>query len=364
MKVAFLDSVYPEPVREAYGADPGLASRPWEEQRDRLLEARFGCWTSWADGCQQAGAEAQEIIIGVPELDAAMAAADWPWLEDAFVVVRHPRLNPELAEAIRTRARGTAVMVTSEAPPDEELRRYDLTVTAFPAYYLSMRARGLKVRYLPLAFDPRRRTLFGNAPDGPLNVWEARDLPVTFVGGVGVDRHWPDGTRALDQMALRSADFRWWGYRGPDAIGKRLLSKHMGEAWGDAYFDVLGRSRMTVNRHGTVHTSAARGGGSQWWACNMRMYEATGMGAMLLTEDAVNLRPGGWEGWPEPLFDGHEEVVTYRTPAELPELVAHYQQFPERAEQIARQGRRRCLADHTYARRAPVLLDWLEALAR
>jgi spore maturation protein CgeB len=41
-------------------------------------------------------------------------------------------------------------------------------------------------------------------------------------------------------------------------------------------FKILARSKIVINRHGTIAGN---------YAVNMRMYEATGSGAMLVTEN-------------------------------------------------------------------------------
>ena len=58
-------------------------------------------------------------------------------------------------------------------------------------------------------------------------------------------------------------------------------------------YRVLAQSRIAVNRHGDF------AGG---YAANMRMFEATGVGALLMTESAANL--------PD-FFEPGREVVAY-----------------------------------------------------
>ena len=137
----------------------------------------------------------------------------------------------------------------------------------------------------------------------------AKDLPLS-VWGVGVDE-WPDGS------ALRS--------------------RYRGEAWGLEMFDVLGRTRVAVNRHIDV---------AEGHANNMRLYEATGMGAALVTDAGSNLGE---------LFAAGEEVVVYSRPAELVALVRELLGDTGARERIAAAGRRRTLTDHTYEQRMPEL---------
>jgi spore maturation protein CgeB len=74
----------------------------------------------------------------------------------------------------------------------------------------------------------------------------------------------------------------------------------------------------------------------------MRLFEATGVGAMLLTDRKDNLHE---------LFEIGKEVVTYSSKEEAAELVRHYLDHPQEAEKIAKAGQARTLREHTYKAR-------------
>jgi spore maturation protein CgeB len=78
----------------------------------------------------------------------------------------------------------------------------------------------------------------------------------------------------------------------------------------------------------------------------MRMYEATGMGACLVTDWKSNLQE---------LFEPEVEVVTYRSAAECVEKVDWLLAHPSEIVRIGEAGRRRTLRSHTYNHRAPLL---------
>ena len=96
----------------------------------------------------------------------------------------------------------------------------------------------------------------------------------------------------------------------------------------------LARSRLTLNRHIDI---------ADGYANNLRLYEATGMGACLVTEKRRNL--------PE-LFEPGREVLVYDSVDECIELCRYHLARPNEAAVIAEAGRRRCLADHTVERHA------------
>ena len=71
---------------------------------------------------------------------------------------------------------------------------------------------------------------------------------------------------------------------------------------------------------------------------NMRIFEATGCGRLLLTEHRENLAD---------LFELGREIETFRSPAELHDKIRYYLRHPEEREDIAQRGRERCHREHS-----------------
>jgi spore maturation protein CgeB len=175
-----------------------------------------------------------------------------------------------------------------------------------------------------------------------VNVNGDRAHGVVFVGGVNPGVH-PAGVALLERLSRR-VDLEVWGY-GADALpsGSPLRARHHGKAWGLDMYRVLARSRIVVNRH----IEAAEG-----FANNMRLYEATGMGAALLTEDAENLGD---------LFEPGSEVVAYRGEEDLITSIEELAADDGRRGAVAHGGHERTLREHTYDRRIAELAAMLEA---
>jgi spore maturation protein CgeB len=71
----------------------------------------------------------------------------------------------------------------------------------------------------------------------------------------------------------------------------------------------------------------------------MRLYEATGMGALLITDKKSNLNE---------IFEIDREVLAYSSPTEAKELVRWAAENPAEARSIAEAGNRRTLGNYTY----------------
>jgi hypothetical protein len=77
--------------------------------------------------------------------------------------------------------------------------------------------------------------------------------------------------------------------------------------------------------------------------CNARMFEAVGLGMMLLTEYRENL---------DEMFVVGKEIETFRDAEELVDKVKYYTGHPDERETVARRGMLRWVSDHTMTRRA------------
>jgi spore maturation protein CgeB len=171
---------------------------------------------------------------------------------------------------------------------------------------------------------------------------------VSFVGGIS--RHHDQAIPLLERLA-RETGIQFFGYgAGSLDSGSAILARHRGEVWGLDMYRTLARSRVTLNRHINVAGN---------YANNMRLYEATGVGAMLVTDRKDNLGE---------LFEVGREVVSYESPDEAIELINYYGEHAEEAAAIAQAGQQRTLRDHTYARRmeelVPILRAWLNRRGR
>ncbi len=110
--------------------------------------------------------------------------------------------------------------------------------------------------------------------------------------------------------------------------------------FGDLYEQALQKTKIVIN----THTDSPNLGG------NMRTYEATAMGALLLSDRKDVLQE---------LFDTEKEIVTYETYDEAIDTIRYFTAHPEEAEKIARAGQEKTLSTHTLFHRAKVIADVL-----
>jgi spore maturation protein CgeB len=130
-----------------------------------------------------------------------------------------------------------------------------------------------------------------------------------------------------------------WGQGIEHLAQKSPIRQHyVGQAWGCEMYQVLRNSKITLNHHGDIAP----------YANNARLYEATGVGTLLITDWKENLHE---------MFEPDKEVVAYRNAEECAELIKYYLEHAEEREAVAHSGQGRTLKEHTYYQRMQQLVD-------
>jgi SAM-dependent methyltransferase len=341
----FYTTYYEGFLNSHYGKNPGLETAPYETQKQSLLNSFFGDSDCYSRGLKNAGWRAYDFISNCGPLQQAWAMENGISGNGPNIVIEQiRRLKPEVVylhnmgmgtraflSVIRPHVKIIAGQIACPVFPKADLKGFDIIFSSFPHFVENFRNSGVTSYYQPLAFDPRI-----------LEKLEAgkRRYPVTFVGGISaIHEKGRDNLEKLSQLV--PVDF--WGY-GAGCLPENspIRSRHHGEAWGFDMFNILRRSLLTLNRHVDVAAD---------YANNMRLFEATGCGAMLITDYKYNL---------DELFEIGTEVAAYRSPEECAALIKYYLKHPEEAAAIAKAGQQRTLRDHTYMTRMAHTAEILE----
>jgi len=371
LKVVIIDTYYKTFLADHYRGNPGLADAAFEQQHRVLLARSFGTGDAYSRSLKELGHEATDLISNCRPMQlkwaqkhalSLPAAAElrpgplsWGTLRtilnaqieelDPDVVYVQDVLHVERLHPQALEGRFLVAQVGSQLPSLEVLRRYDLVTTLVPPLVDQLQSLGIDAEYLGAAFDEAvlRRLQEGGVCATPDS---ERRHPVSFVGTIHSDRVHRGGVQLLERLSS-DVDLELWG-----AVNAKLprsspiRSRHRGQAWGLDMYRVLAQSRIAVNRHGDF---------ADGYAANMRMFEATGVGALLMTEAASNL--------PD-FFEPGREVVAYDGVDDLVEKVRHFLEHDEERRRIAAAGQRRTLDEHTYAKRMAELTAMLEARLR
>ncbi len=370
MKIIVVDTYYVAFLARFYAQEKLLAGENYSVQLQSLLNTCFGTSDFYSRHLNALGCEAQDLIVNCVPLQQSWAKAnrvplsklalkvphrlfrvpvlgkflaDLPGLMDV-AVAQIKAAKPDVlycqdlsffpAEVLRELKQYVRLIVGQIAcplPPESFLKGYDLILTSFPHFVSRLRELGVASEYFRIGFDERVLSLLGDVN---------KDINFSFVGGIS--RH-HDGAVPLLEFLTEKTDIRFFGYGANSLHASSLIrQRHCGEVWGMDMYRSLARSRITLNRHINVAENNAN---------NMRLYEATGVGAMLLTDRKDNLHE---------LFEIGREVVAYSSKEEAVELVRHYLDHPDELAKIAKAGQARTLREHTYAQRMQELVPILK----
>lgn len=388
MRILILNRDYPRFLLTLYSSRPELASAPYAEQMAARNASLFGVADFYSHALRQRGQDALDVHVNNGWLQSAWAQENGltarvlppPSIERAtryMSVLKGfarrallswarrfaPRqiddeelrilaaqvesfapdvlLNQDMSY-VRTARLARIVprrikivgQIAAALPIGEDLGRYDLIVSSLPNFVARFRSLGVNAALNALAFDPRVLERMG-AP-------AARDVPVSFVGSVSADHI--ARLRLLESVARR-VPLKIWGSGVEELpLSSPLRSCYQGEAWGVDMFAVLRRSRITINHHIDL---------AEGHCNNMRMYEATGCGTLMVVDRGRNLLD---------LFDPGREVLAYSSAEECVREIERALADDALRAEIAAAGQRRTLADHTYERRAGELIELFEGL--
>jgi hypothetical protein len=364
VKVIIVDAYYPRFLAHALEG-MSCTSLGYDEMLALLLAKRFGTADFYSRHLRELGVDARDIIFNCAPLQqrwaeenglarnrSAALLSRMPvlrrWVRDdaglmAIAVQQIVKQRPDVLylqdlnlfppAVLRSLKKAVGLVVgqiASPLPAPDFLQPLDLILTSFPHYVDRFRAMGLASEYFRIGFDP-----IVLEDLGPVK----RSRPCTFVGGLSPAH--AGRTRFLEALA-REVEIEFFGY-GAETLdpSSPIVPHHRGGAWALDMYRVLAESVLTVN----VHIDVA-----EQYANNMRLYEATGCGAMLVTDAKENLAE---------LFAPGAEVVAYRNTGEAVEQIRYYLDHPDEAAVIARAGQTRTLREHTYQQRMEELLHIL-----
>ena len=352
MKLLIVDTFYGPYLQRLY-ADGSLGAKPWSEQHTAHFRGGFGTGDAYSHGLGLLGVPAIEIVANSAPLQRAWAREHRPellqiqdeaqqlmaileaqicWWQPTVLYVQDVNWLP--APFLKYVNQLVQMVVGQNAcplAPNLDLSPYDLVLTSLPHYVGRFRKQGVDAAYFPIGFD--ERLLQRHRTESQ------RSHLLTFVGGLG--GYHSQGTQMLEALA-QELPLQVWGYGGSQLpTGSTLKQRWQGEAWADDMYNLLANSQITINRHIDI---------AENFACNMRLYEATGMGACLITEHKSNISD---------IFEPDKEIVTFNSAMEAVAKVKELIDKPDLVRRIAEAGQARTIKEYSYSKRMEMLVDIL-----
>jgi len=393
MRILILNADYPRFLTWLYRDQPELVNASYAVQMSARNASLFGVADFYSSNFAALGHTAAEIHVNNPRLQAAWArehglAVDLPvaagatgherlpgWLQRAVAPFKpilrplarkvglSPRLDASMTQILltqieefrpdvvlnqdvfhvdtalarRIRAIGNPIMIGQvgvEPPRGVDWTAYDLMLSQLVSIVNVFRAQGVRSAINHLAFEP---SILAHLPEAP-----EQDIDISFVGSISSEHQ--QRIALLEAVAGRH-DLKLWGNL-PNALpaASPLRRCFQGEVWGREMYQVLRRSRITLNSH--IDFAGNEAG-------NMRLFEATGVGAFLLTDFKDSLHT---------LFAPGPEVAVWRSIDQCLEAIGRHLADRDSRNSIARAGQARTMAQHTYRHRASEILTLVQGL--
>lgn len=348
MKIFLAAYYYPPFIASFIGKYPDLDQLSYEQMMLRLKNEYFADTHSAEHWLLKNSFSAHMSVINVEVIQRQWAKenkvsySEQNWMEEILLAqVNHFAPDIFYTECIHVHTKGFLNEVKKKVKqlsawvsfPFSSLPTaplFDLILTSTKDYTVKFRSMGIASEYLLPAFDPRIHEKLGELK---------KSIDFSFVGGIS-DLH-KNRWEALNYLCANTK-IKLWGYGLPQRDSNpisRLLKKdpfenirshHQGEVWGLEMYKILGSSYITFN----IHEALLKGD-----VGNMRMFEASGMGTLLLNDHGNNLSE---------LFEPDKEIVTYRSIPEAVEKFNYYIQRKDKAIEIGKNAQKRTLTQYNY----------------
>ena len=349
-----INTFYPAYLTDFYTARPQLMEATYDKQINALLDDGFADSHIFTRPLRAHGFETMQVVAnngvsqgawqrenghGGGKVDSALATLQQieKFEPDIVYTTDVETLHAGFFRRLAKKPPVIAGWRGFPLQPQTDLSCYDLILTSFDRICDEAKAHGAAhvERFHP-----------GFPEDSPV-IREPRNVAWDVVISGTVTHQHQRRIQIIDMLAEMSRDpgapFKL-GLFMPNAsfLSPFAQTLNRGARWAHDMLRLLRSARIVVN----IDVDAF---GAQ--PPNMRLIEATGAGAFLITSHHPELAK---------FFTPGEEVETFRTPQELASKILYYAAQPALCDEMAARAQARCLADHGLSKRAA----WFASLMR
>lgn len=363
MKYLFIDTYYPGFLKHFRQKYPLASGQSYNKQKQLLIAQCFGTSDFYSFNLRKLGFQTHDLIVNdeilerqwALENNLAVHKSGWisvlqslpyihkfigrpGWIQEivlAQIKKYEPEvifvqdlsiLNPEILQKAKNYARLLIGQIASPLPNIRNIRMFDLILTSFPHFVDRFKRMDVRSEYFKLAFESRILSYIGK---------RKKHYDVTFIGSFSP--YHTDRIKLMESVASQ-VPLNIWG-QGTQYLlpNSKIKKNYHGEAWGLDMYRIMAESKIVINHH--INTAGD-------FANNMRLFEATGMGALLITDNKKNIKD---------LFRVGEEIDVYNGSVELVKKINYYLSHDTERETMAQAGQKKTLNDHNYLKRMEML---------
>jgi spore maturation protein CgeB len=376
LKIAFLTSIYPAHAEKIYRDNPSLKNKSSDEQMEFIRWHALSSYVRWTELLEERGFKITGFNHNLPEVALAWAKENQfehksndniheiglekiNRFKPDFIFSFSPQTylkNNFLHELIGSLSKKPKLIAWYGANcGDEEIFRYfDLTLSNSKHLVNSLRKKAIKSDFLQHAFDPiildkikipeerlNRVAFFGNLDVSTNDFRERTKLleevskKTSLLDVYGLHKA-PSSKESTKYSLLKlrqnisasisqivpSKKIIYWSDKqnlppSPWQLGKKFCSRLKPPRYGQEMLQNLSSYLIALNYH-NKHTGD--------FACNMRLFEATGVGCALITDHKSDLYE---------YFEHEAEILIFKSKEELLSCVKELSNNPNLAQSLA-----------------------------
>ena len=357
MKIVFFTTYYEHYLKDFYKRFPDFNQKSYLEQYDQLAQDYYGIFCSYTKYLNRGIASAEMIICNCKPMQKNWAKEnnvkfDEKTWQYSLPIEQIKKIKPDIffmssmfeyygdfLEEVRKYVPNIFGWISCPIPRGVKVNQMDLILTSLPKFVDNFRNAGVRSEFITQAFDIE---LFNK-----LSTIHENDIDFTFIGSF--TRAHSNRIEAISKL-LDKTPLRIFGTGIkliPDGrpLSQRLFSKstaekrYCGEVWGIEMFKALRRSKITFNSHIDI---------SENFSGNIRMYEATGMGTLLLTDGEKS----------KGKIFSDEEVVYYSSIDDAIDKANYFLSHEQERKKIANKGQQKTFKDYNYEKNSRLMYEF------
>ena len=358
MRIAFLTSIYPAHAEKIYREHPSLKNKSSEKQIEFIRWHALSSYVRWFELLEEKGFATCSFNHNLPEVEFAWARENKfkPKSCDSILEIgleKIKRFKPNVIFAfapftyLKNNFLDELIGSLSKKPKliawygancgDEEIFRYfDLTLSNSKHLVNLLRNKDIKADFLQHAFDPiildkikipveriNRVAFFGNLDVSTNDFWERTKLLEEVSEKTNLlDVYGAHKVPTLNETSkhtllkvrqkisasinqfVPNKRFDYWSGKqnlppSPWELSKNFCKRIKSPLYGQEMLQRLSSYKIALNYH-NKHTGD--------FACNMRLFEATGLGCALITDHKSDLHD---------YFENETEILSYKEKEDL-----------------------------------------------
>ena len=358
MKFLQVQLTYDTLLADIYGKDQSLKFESYDFQLQRILSTRFSFSHFLVEELKNLGLETKVVLPNAISLQNQWAKENNASSSTEVLVEQIEHFKPDIlyiVGAIRTldstllrklkhKPRITIGWLGSNIPPETDWSEFDCILSGLPELRKTAIELGAKHSFefypgIPHSIFSKFSTI------NPNPIYD-----MVFVGSCNQVQH-KKRASYLEFLAEQEINLGLYLSGDTSHLSPILQRKNKGPLFGIQMLNKIYESKISFDCRAS-HTFGLRDIGKEQ-TVNMRLFESTAVGSMLLTEDFADL---------DQLFVKGQEIITFKCQNDLSDKIRFYLSNDALRRDIAEHGRNACIKKHDLKTRSLQFLSYIEKL--